>query len=189
MPLIALLLALLADPPKRFLPVPPSQVHGRTFTSPDGWFSIDAPGDGWEWLNDGVLNAGDDMQNPGPKGIAWIAHGPEWKDSFVMIESRSETDDALNDSYIAALERKFREIYARDGLTMSRPVVERINLPLAGSLHYHYTTTAKDGKVKHHFGYVTGRVHRVHLLEAVDEPPEPPRFKRAVVSLRWLKEP
>ena len=188
MQVIVLLLAIAAGAPKGMTYVPPSQIHGRTFTSTDGWFSIDAPGDDWEWLEETAVNRGDDPGNPNAEGVTWIARTPHWKVWFVIVESKSESDNTLDEGYIAAFERKFRAIYARDGKAMSKPVMERINLPLHGSLRFSYTTT-KSGAVTYHYGYVTGRVHRVTLLTSTSEKVEPRLLQRAAVSLRWLKEP
>ena len=189
--IIALLLLALADPPKGMSFVPSAQVHGRTFTAPDGWFSIDAPGDDWVWLQSERITAGsDDPRNPPAKGVSWTGHSEGWKAYFVITESQSQTDNALNDVYIRALERRFRATYQDQfGKTMSNFRVERINLPLEGSLHFTYSTTDKAGKVMYYYGYVSGRVHRVTLLAPTKSSVEPPLFRRAVVSMRWLKEP
>jgi hypothetical protein len=187
--ILFLLLALADAPPKGMSYVPASQIHGRTFTSPDGWFSIDAPGDDWVWLEGTAVNAGADPRNPPKEGVTWIAHNPHWRESFIMVESQSETDTELDDGYITAFEEKFRGIYARDDKTMSKPVFQRINLPMEGSLRYTYTTTTKSGEVRHHYGYVTGRVHRITLMATVADAVEPRLFTRAIVSLRWLKKP
>ncbi len=186
---IAALLLILAATPAGMTPVPAAQLNGLTFTSPDGWFSIAAPGEKWEWLEGTKINAGADPRNPPPEGVTWMARSPHMEDWFVMVESASTTDNTLDDDYIAGFEKKFSAIYERDGATMSNLVMERINLPLAGSLHFTFTTTAKTGTVTYHFGYVTGRGHRVMLLTSSESRVEPKRLKRAIVSLRWLKEP
>jgi hypothetical protein len=189
MQVIVLLFALAAaDPPKGMAYVPASQVHGRTFTSSDGWFSIDAPADDWIWL-ELTSETDSERRSPPETGVTWFGHGPQWKDALVIVESQSLTDSALDDTYMTAFEKKFRANLARDGQTMSKPVWEPINLPLPGSLHFKFTVTKPSGDVRYYYGYVTGRVHRVNLLDNTTQTSEPPLFRRAVVSFRWLKEP
>src|SRR5262249_36495663 len=115
--------------------VPASQVHGRTFTSPDGWFSIDGPTDDWIWLQR-ADETDAERHNPPAKGVTWFGHNAGWKDALVIVESQSAKDTQLNDAYMAAYEKKFRAKLESEGSTMSKPVWERINLPLPGSLHY-----------------------------------------------------
>lgn len=188
MPLVVFLILALAVP-KGMTPVPPSQVHGRTFTSPDGWFSIDAPGDGWEWLEMTTVNAGADLRNPPAEGVTWTARSPNMDDWFVLVESQSKTDNVLDDGYIASLKRKFRDIYTRDGGTFSDMVVERLNVPERDSIHYTFKTADKSGAVTYHFGYAVGKEHRVMILTSSPDAAEPRRLKRAIVSFRWLKAP
>ena len=52
-----------------------------------------------------------------------------------------------------------------------------------------YTLLKKSGKTVYRHGYMTGMEHKVVLSTSTDTPPEPKWFVRAVVSLRWLKEP
>ena len=89
-----LFLLALASIPAGMSPVPAGQIHGRTFTSPDGWFSIDAPGDDWQWLEMTAVNAGADPRNPPAEGVTWLARSPGMDDWFVLVESRSATDNA-----------------------------------------------------------------------------------------------
>jgi len=100
---VVLLLLALAVTPKGMTPIPPSQLHGRTFTSPDGWFSIDAPDDDWEWLEMTNVNAGADLRSPPAEGVTWMARSANMDDWFVLVESQSKTDNVLDDGYIAAL--------------------------------------------------------------------------------------
>lgn len=188
--MIALLLLGLAatDPPEGMREVPAAQVHGRTFTSPDGWFSVDAPIDEWTWLERSDESDAE-RRHPPKTGVTWFGHNAHWKDAIVIVESQSTTDTELDDGYMTALERKFRDNLAHDGQKMSKPQFERINLPHPGSLRFKFDVTKPSGDVRHYYGYVTGRVHRVTLLDNSTQTSEPPLFRRAVVSFRWLKEP
>ena len=105
----------------------------------------------------------------------------------MLVESQSKTDNVLDDGYIAALEKKFRDIYTRDGGKFSDMVVERLNVPERDSLHYTYKTADKSGVVTYRFGYVVGKEHRVMILTSGPTAAEPRRLKRAIVSFRWLK--
>lgn len=184
---LLLLLASPGDLREGMTYVPASQVHGRTFTSPDGWFSIDAPADDWVWLQRSDETDAQ-RRTPPVAGVTWFGHGPGWKEALVIVESQSTTDTTLDDSYMAAYEKKFRETRETDGSKMSKMIFERINLPSPGSLHFHFTLT-KPSEVRYYYGYISGRVHRVNLLTNTWQTSEPPLFRRSVVSFRWLKEP
>src|SRR5207247_1964235 len=82
----------------------------RTVTWPDGWFSIEMPAE-WSWYEEKEFETGGDL--------GWVALAPHWEDGFVVIESKTKTDQPL-DRLTAFAARS-----AAKGETMSKPVMQQ----------------------------------------------------------------
>jgi len=142
----------------------------RTVTWANGWFSIEMPAE-WSWDEEMEFEKGGD--------VGWVALAPHWEDGFVVIESKTETDQPLD--RLTAFAARSRAA----GETMSKPVMQRTK---DGSLRITFTTKKKE-KVTYHFVYIVGRGHRVTLEADSSKNAEPASLTHAVVSLRWLREP
>jgi hypothetical protein len=182
-------LCLVASVPKGTAPLPGQYLKGHTFHSPDGWFTIETP-EGWQWLEMRDFDGKADPRWPDAVNspVAWMAMDPKTFDNLMLMESYKPNGAVITEDYLRAYEEQTRKTTAADG-TVTAFRIEPINIPAAQSAHYVYTLVKKNGKTVYRHGYMTGMEHKVVLSTSTDTPPEPKWFVRAVVSLRWLKEP
>jgi hypothetical protein len=182
-------LCLLASVPRGMAPLPGQYLKGRTFHSPDGWFTIDVP-EGWEWFEMRHFDGKADPRWPDAVNspVAWMTWDPKTFEDLMVMESYKPNGAVITDDYLHAYEEQTRKTTAADG-TITAFRIEPINIPAPQSAHYVYTLVKKDGKTVYRHGYMTGMEHKVVLSTSTDTPPEPKWFLRAVVSMRWLKEP
>jgi hypothetical protein len=182
-------LCLVASVPSGMAPLPGQYVKGHTFHSPDGWFTIEVP-EGWEWFEMRHFDGKADPRWPDAVNspVAWMVREPKTFDDMTVMESYKPNGAVITEDYMRPWEEQMRKSTAADG-TMTAFRIEPINIPAPQSAHYAYTLVKKNGKTIYRHGYMTGMEHKVFLSTTTDTPPEPKWFARAVVSLRWLKEP
>ncbi|HKO55707.1 MAG TPA: hypothetical protein VJ276_07490 [Thermoanaerobaculia bacterium] len=181
----------LAATPSGMAPLPAQYLQGKTFHSPDGWFTIEAPSADWEWFEMRAFDGEADPRWPdGAHGtVGWYLRDPKpGGRSFVVMESYSPLAAMMDDKYMSSL-----EIDTRKGLTpdeaMSNFHAVRINVPTEDSIRFWYEVRKTSGETLYRFAYATGWQHKVFILGFAPTPEEPRELKRTVVSLRWVQTP
>lgn len=188
----ALLLALLTlgATPQGMAPLPAQYVKGRTFSSPDGWFKVDAPAARWEWFEMRKFDGDADPRWPDSvhQMVGWMVRDPENGDAFTVLESYNPFAKMMDDVFFRELEPQTRK-----GATPDEKIsdfhAEWIGVPEEKSIRYWYKVEKKSGQTVYRFAYITGWQHKVFLQAFSDKPEEPRIFTRMVVSMRWLKQP
>jgi hypothetical protein len=191
MHLILSVCLLFAPAPAGMAPLPSQYLHGKTFVSPDGWFTIDAPAADWEWFEMRAFDGKADPRWPdGAHGsVGWYLRDPKRAgESLAVMETYSPFANMIDEKYLDELEADTRKALAADE-EMSDFHAVPINVPEEGSVRYWYRVKAKSGETRYRFAYATGWQHKVFILGFSSTPEEPRELKRAVVSLRWLQRP
>ncbi|MBV9493643.1 MAG: hypothetical protein JOZ54_05320 [Acidobacteria bacterium] len=179
-------LLLLFATPDGMAPSPAQYLHGKTFQSPDGWFSIETPAEGWEWFE---MAPGARQPDGQRKSVSWYVRSPDPKGiSFAVMETYNVNAPPIDDEYLETMEAETRKALAPDD-QVSDFSAALLNVPTVNTVRYQYKVTKKSGKVGYRFAYATGWKHKVFVIGFASEPQEPRELKRVLVSLRWKKKP
>src|ERR1051325_2609912 len=131
MQLMLSLWLVLAATPQGMAPLPAQYLHGKTFASPDGWFTVDAPSADWEWFEMRAFNGDSDPRWPdGVHGsVGWMVRDPKpGGRNFMVMETYSAVSGPIDDAYIERVEADTRKALTPDEEASDFPVV-LINVP------------------------------------------------------------
>jgi hypothetical protein len=192
MHLLLSLCLLFAATPTGMAPLAAQYLHGKTFASPDGWFTIEAPSAEWEWFEMRAFDGGADPRWPdGAHGaVGWYLRDAKPRgESLVVMETYSAVAPMIDDEYMESLEADTRKGMTADE-SMSDFHAVRINLPTEDSVRYWYKVKKqKSGETLYRYAYASGGQHKVFILGFSSKPEEPRELKRVMVSLRWVQTP
>lgn len=158
--------------PKELLPRP------RLLRSAAENFSIEAPDDGWEWLQLTKAPSSD----TGPTYVC-LQEGTDTRLTVVVRRAHPGETSEPTEEFL----RGWGIGIARASDLVGRPFVSASDLPLPSSIYYSYRLKQPTGTYVHGYTHISGRVYSfvIHSKGAA----EPEILRRFVKSFRLLSAP
>jgi hypothetical protein len=159
-------------------PVPPEMIRGRTLVVERANFSIELPGEGWQWEQ--LLNP----THPAPDSLGtYLAVNPQTKAYYIVTLPGGKVDH-IDDEFVrggmAAVRDRSPE--AKESLRYGRS-----DIPIPGSLRYRFEQSYPNVGRQHTYAYTIATGTVVMLLDITPEAEEPADFTRFVKSFRLLR--
>jgi hypothetical protein len=146
-----------AEPIPGASPVPPSWIQGRTLRVQDQNFTVEAPGDGWQWQQ--VT-----LPNPPPGTVSFVCADPT-RDTGVMVtvfakDTRGTSTGELRSGFVKGLV----ENMVAQGWTVQRQSIQPSEVPLPGSAQFVIEAVKTAGDRMYGQGYLL-QSDRIYVLQ------------------------
>lgn len=179
--LVALLAPMLLAEPK-LEPLRPSEMDGTSLVFMGKLLTVEAPGEGWEWVRVVGGDAGTGQ---------YICRKPATGEALIVIVVDSQTV-GVDVDYVKGLASGIAAAVVKQGGKADPPQIQDRSIPVPQSYRLHIATTRKDGSPLHYFAYV-GYAGHPFLMERigpeVDEPEILATFARSTQVHGAIPEP
>jgi len=178
--------------PPGFEPVPEQLLSGTTLTSPELNFSMQAPGEGWQWIQQAVppTVSGQRVAGQRPQATSYSVYQSDSRTIFGVLAFSPAP--RLTDATMRELMNGFKASRLRGGGREMASSYEKSAVPLPGSYRWRQTITggnAGGAATVQYVGYALSAGKMYVIQYASTDAAQSQAFETCARSFRLLKKP